>query len=331
MNAPSASAPRLHVRRILFATDFSEGADRALEQALVWRRHFDAELDVLHVVSLPEENPVYPPRYASDSAEVWPGIKARLREELERRVPSSAAGGAVRHAVARNRSPATAIARYVVHRDIDLAVMGTQGRRGVRALLLGSVTEATMREARCPILAVPRLAERGATSSPFRILAPIDFSPFALQTARHAKAAAAAFGASLLYLHVIESGRVPDFYLESPTSLERAEEAIRARAVAALERIDEEAGGDDVPVEIHVVPGRPAVDITGFADAHGVDLVVIPTHGLSAIDRLLVGSVADKVVRRARCPILILQPYGKQIVVEAVETARRAGGSGIES
>ena len=312
MTAPGPP-PQLSVRRLLFPTDFSEGAGRALPLALLWARHFHADIDAFHVVPLPEENPVYPGRYATDSAEVWPQLKERVRAELERAVPAQIDDDRIcRYAVARSRHTAIAIARYAVHRDIDVVVMSTEGRRGVRAFLMGSVTETAMREVGCPILALPREAERGVDALPTRVLAPIDFSPFALQTARHAKAAAAAFGADVLYLHVIESARVPEFYGEHATTPGRVEEELRGRARAALEDLDREAGGD-ARVEHHVIAGRPTTDITGFADSQGVDLIVIPTHGLSSLDRLLVGSVADKVVRRARCPVLILQPYGRQI------------------
>ncbi len=311
MSAGTAGRNGLQVRRVLFPTDFSEEARFALDHALLWCRRFGAELDALHVVPLPEENPVYPGRYASDSAEVWPELEARVRAELEESIPADTKGISVRHVVGRNRDVTAAIGRHVVRRDIDLVVMGTHGRRGFRKLLIGSVTETAMREVSCPILAVPSVDDAGA-ALPSRVLAPVDFSPFALQTIRHARGAAAAFGASLLYLHIIESGRVPEFYASDLAPPSRAEDTIRDRARAALAELDREAGGDG-EVETFVVPGHPAEDIVQFAETHDVDLVVIPTHGLSAIDRLLVGSVADKVVRRSRCPVLILQPYGKQI------------------
>jgi len=307
--------PELRIRRVLYPTDFSEETRGALDLALLWCRHFGAELEALHVVPLPEQNPVYPSRYASDSAEVWPELEARVLAELETSVPSDGSLGIrVRHVIGRNRYPATAIARHAVQRDVDLVVMGTHGRRGFRAFLIGSVTEIAMREVTCPILAVHHRDDEGAPALPTRILAPIDFSPFALQTARHARGAAAAFGATITYLHIVESGRVPEFYASDVALPSRAESKIRHRAQDAIEALDREAGGSGADSEVHVVPGDPAEDIVRFADAHAIDLIVIPTHGLNAIDRLLVGSVADKVVRRATCPVLILQPYGKQIV-----------------
>jgi len=315
MNA-GTDAPRLAIERVLLPTDFSVAAKSALAHALLWCRRFEAELDVLHVVPLPEENPVYPSRYASDSAEVWPELEKRVTAELEAYVPTDAAPGIeVCRYVGRNRDPAEAISRHAVRRDVDLVVMGTHGRRGFRKLLIGSVTETAMREVTCPILAVPWREEEAEAALPTRILAPIDFSPFALQTAQHARAAAAAFGASLLFLHVVESGRVPEFYASDVAPPSRAESRIRTRATDALRKLDEESGGGDA--ELFVVPGHPAEDIVQFAEAHAVDLIVIPTHGLNAMDRLLVGSVADKVVRRSSCSVLILQPYGKQIAAEA--------------
>ena len=306
----TAALPELGIRRVLFPTDFSDQARSALRHALLWCRRFRADLDAIHVVPLPEENPVYPSRYASDSAEVWPELESRVMAELKTHVPADAAEGvAVRHLVGRNKDPAVAISRHAVRRDIDLVVMGTHGRRGFRKLLIGSVTETAMREVGCPLLAIPPSEEEAAL--PTRILAPIDFSTFALQTARHARAAASAFGAELLYIHVVESGRVPEFYASDVAPPSRAESRIRDRATKALQKLDDESGGGDA--ELFVVPGHPSEDIVQFAEAHDVDLIVIPTHGLDAIDRLLIGSVADKVVRKSSCPVLVLQPYGKQI------------------
>ena len=73
----------------------------------------------------------------------------------------------------------------------------------------------------------------------------------------------------------------------------------------AVNRVKEAAKGLDV--ETHVLEGNPAVEITKFAKDNGVDLIVVGTLGKSGIDRLLLGSVAEKVVRIAPCPVLVIK------------------------
>lgn len=63
----------------------------------------------------------------------------------------------------------------------------------------------------------------------------------------------------------------------------------------------------DVEVETHVVEGNPAVEITKFASDNGVDLIVMGTLGKSGIDRILLGSTAEKVIRIANCPVLVIK------------------------
>lgn len=60
-------------------------------------------------------------------------------------------------------------------------------------------------------------------------------------------------------------------------------------------------------IDFHVVFGHPVAEIAGFADKHGFDMIVIPSHGRQGLERLFVGSVAERVVRAAHCPVLVLR------------------------
>jgi nucleotide-binding universal stress UspA family protein len=82
---------------------------------------------------------------------------------------------------------------------------------------------------------------------------------------------------------------------------DEGEEAVKAVKDAAL----------DVDVETHVLEGNPAIEITRFAGENGVDLIVMGTLGKSGIDRLLLGSTAEKVIRIASCPVLVIKSSKK--------------------
>jgi nucleotide-binding universal stress UspA family protein len=82
---------------------------------------------------------------------------------------------------------------------------------------------------------------------------------------------------------------------------DEGEEAVKAVKDAA----------PDVDVETHVLEGNPAIEITRFAGENGVDLIVMGTLGKSGIDRLLLGSTAEKVIRIASCPVLVIKSSKK--------------------
>lgn len=127
----------LAIRRILFPTDFSEASRRAGETALALARHFGARLVVLHVIP-PVTDP--DPRRAALRS---------LAAELAADVPVEAETVA--------GVPARQIAAYASRHHVDVIVMGTHGRTGVSHALLGSVAEAVLRRAPCPVLTVPAL------------------------------------------------------------------------------------------------------------------------------------------------------------------------------
>jgi nucleotide-binding universal stress UspA family protein len=281
-------------RRILCPTDFSEGADRALVQARKWARETGAELHVLHVIVDPPGGDAEAPAY---------GSMIEAREALERLIERHGIAREASRGVARGCSVVEAILDHVATEGIDLLVMGTHGRRGFRSLLIGSKTEALVRSARCPVLAVPdRMA---APSLPKRILVPLDFGPRAVGALRYAKEIAGATGGSLVLLHVIEDAVVPDFYYSIGRAIFLREPEARRLSTAGLQRLYWEAGGPDVPFDIRVVDGRAAADIGRIASEICADAIVMPTHGLAEPDRLTLGSTTDKVLRFAPCPVLV--------------------------
>jgi nucleotide-binding universal stress UspA family protein len=283
------------MNRILCPTDFSAGAERALLHARTWARQTGAELHVLHVL-------VDPP--GRDAEAPVHGSLTQAREAMERLVERLGIERDAQRGVVRGPSVVEAILDHVRSEGIDLIVMGTHGRRGFRSLLIGSQTEALVRSAPCPVLAVPDRA-LPAPAFPKRILVPLDFGPRAVGALRYAKEIAGAAGGSLVMLHVIEDAVVPDFYYPLGRSIFLREPEARRLSTAGLERLYWEAGGPDIPFEIRVVDGRAAMDIGRIASEIPADAIVMPTHGLDEPGRLTLGSTTDKVLRSAPCPVLV--------------------------
>jgi nucleotide-binding universal stress UspA family protein len=136
-----------------------------------------------------------------------------------------------------------------------------------------------------------------------RILMPTDFSPTSQHALEHAVAVALKFGASLHILHVIanpmEVAAWPEGYWVELSGLRQR---LREDAEASLARLAKSIEG--VRVTTEVLDGVPARAIVGAAKKHGAQLIVMGTHGHGGVTHLLLGSVAERVVRTAPCPVL---------------------------
>ena len=167
--------------QIICPVDFSESSVRALAYAAALARWYDAHLTVLHVVPTFESMQV-----RGDILEpirvVTPMPRERVVEEMSRSLNLAALSPRA-SSVADTGDPQVTIIDQAFSRKADLIVMGTHGRRGFKRLVLGSVTEAVLRDAPCPVLTVPLHATAAVSEAVTfkRILCPVDFSPSALQ------------------------------------------------------------------------------------------------------------------------------------------------------
>jgi nucleotide-binding universal stress UspA family protein len=307
----------MEIRRVLVPTDFSDRAERALPHALWLAEEFGAELHLLHAMVLHGDDPGG--REAGEKA--FPDLDdayRQLRRWAAERMEESAAGldrsqVEVVRAQERGIAAAPTIVEYAEDHDVDVVVMATHGRRGVRRMLLGSVTEEVLRTAGCPVLTVRPDGELEAGGPPERILVPVDFSEHSDLALASAGALARRFGAELDVLHVIAELGVPDPYFADAAELRALTKAARDRVPEALaERVDQVLG-EDVPAGTHMEVGTPAAAIAEFAGEQGSDMIVLGSHGRTGMERVFLGSVAEGVVRRAPCAVLTVKPFGKKL------------------
>src|SRR6266511_5710538 len=139
-----------------------------------------------------------------------------------------------------------------------------------------------------------------------QILAPTDFSEFSKQAVQCAYELAQKFGAKLLLLHVVELPPYPiDGFVPARTGLL---EDLQRQASLDLAQVLLEAQGATVEIRRQVVVGIPYRTIVEVAAAEKVDLIVMATHGRTGLSHLVMGSVAERVVRTAPCPVLTIRP-----------------------
>ncbi len=291
----------MKISRVLLPTDFSDCGNSALPTALEWAGLHGAEIDMLHAVVLYDfELP------ADAGAPADAQILQAYRETTEKALSKLGSDPLViRRVQRRDTSAATAIVEYASEAGSDLIVMATHGRRGPRRLILGSTTEEVVRHSPCPVLAV-HCSDVASSGADGPILVPVDFSPASATTIAAAADLANLLGAAVRLIHVLEEPTFPLFYESLPDASLMDLPALDRASREQLEVLWQENGSDQVEASFRVERGYPSEIILSASDALSARLIVMPTRGLGVVAHLLLGSVAEKVLRGAHCPVLIL-------------------------
>jgi nucleotide-binding universal stress UspA family protein len=303
----------VRIKHILCPIDFSEFSRHAFDRALAVARSHGASVTALHVFPAPAAvapgvvplGPEGPGPFALHHVD---------REQLTQQMvdwvsndPSLAMP--IDFRVVEGRSVFREILLQADKLPADLIVMGTHGHSGLDRLLVGSVTERVLNRASVPVLTVPALAPDvdPAVGAAFgRILCAVDFSDSSPANLDYAISLAEEGNAQLTVLHVVELQPVVyEPSMATPFDLERDRPRLEEAARSHLHRFVPESVRPDVVAV--VTSGKPYVEILNMARARGTDLIVLGVRGHNAIDRLLFGSTANHVVRRATCPVLTVR------------------------
>jgi nucleotide-binding universal stress UspA family protein len=157
-----------------------------------------------------------------------------------------------------------------------------------------------------------------------RILLPLDGSELAEQALPHALAQAERFQAELVLLTVFPPvEEAPGMW--SP-AVKQARERARPLAREYLERVGARVGEHGIPVQVVTVEGRPAMEITRYAEENQVDLIVLSTRGESGLSRWLMGSVADRVARGAKVPVLLVRAAKEKTYTRTLSVESKPSG-----
>jgi nucleotide-binding universal stress UspA family protein len=190
--------------------------------------------------------------------------------------------------------------------DIALIAMGTHGKTGWDRLRLGSVAESVLRQAPCPVLAVHAAVTSHPSVNPSRLslshlLVATDFSASSKAALSAAVVLAKRLNGQVVLVHVakpsgsLQSGRL------------HVDELWRKRYARQFQRIVSASRADEAITDKVVLTGNPVEVILNQANRRKADLIVVGTHGRRGMSRLMLGSVAEAVVRRAACPVLVMK------------------------
>ena len=291
---------------ILVPTDGSEHAERAADHAVLLAGAFDATVHLLTVVDIEAAagpfsaggvDDAYVEDRTADRREALAERKTRLDEEVD-----------VEAAVVTD-SPAEGILGYVRDTDVDLVVMGTHGRSGLRRYLTGSVAERVLRLSPVPVLTVRAIDASAVGDGYGDVLVPTDGSERASAAVAHAIAVADAFDSTVHAVSVVNVGDIATG-AETGVPPEFLEE-LEAAATSATEAIANEVDAAGLESVTAVWTGRPKHDLLEYVADHDVDLVVMGTHGRTGLDRMLLGSTAEALVRRAEVPVMTVSESGE--------------------
>jgi nucleotide-binding universal stress UspA family protein len=288
---------------ILIPSDGSEHAVRAAEHGSYLGRAFGSTLHLLNVVDVQAAAGLFDAGGVDEAfvdslvAEGDAAVDA-VDDVLDDAFEES---GRLHRTVVRGE-PSDTILEYADDHDADLIAMGTHGRTGINRYIAGSVAERVVRLADAPVLTV-RATEQSRPTGDYRdVLVPTDGSELAAAAVDHGIAIAAATDARVHVVNVVDVGSVG----LAPGALSRSEvhEQLVAQGEEATENVAARARDADVDVVTEVREGTPAAALCEYADDHGVDLIAMGTAGRTGLDRYLLGSTTEQVIRRARVPVL---------------------------
>jgi nucleotide-binding universal stress UspA family protein len=288
----------LVIRSILLGTDFSPCAERAFEYALLLAARWKAELIGMTVLEFyPGMDPEYP---------VNKLYLDNLREDAIRRLEAVQAKATEAGKTCLTRIdlgiPSEAIKTAAEATGADLLVVGTHGRTGLDHVLLGSTAERVARIAPCPVLSVKATPRPPAAIG--RIVVPIDLSAPSLDALEYATHFAKQIGASVTILHVMEPVAYGlDFSLTHARESQRQRDYLENRLKVLSSILTAQGLKNDYVLK----PGLPLDAIVTFVQQHEIDLIIMGTHGRRGLSHLLLGSIAEAMLRHAPCPVLTVR------------------------
>ena len=297
MNTTTPSA-----RHILIPCDFSEGSRQSLLAAVALARQTGARLTLLYVLPV-----TLPPDISHLGATLNTGkLLQTAREQLTALARANVPAEIPAEILVAEGGPYHEINATARQLNADLILIATHGHSGLKHLLLGSTAERVVRHAPCPVLTWRLGADASPPTPKFQnLLVPVDFSPATDQALRHAMHYVREFAGKITLLHVVEPPPYPEW---GYAHLVRRDTALKTIARKKLDTLttDLERQGCTVNA-IRIVTGDADTQICHTAEQLHPDLLIIPTHGHSALTQMFLGGTAERVVRHAACPVLVVR------------------------
>ncbi|MDZ4383640.1 MAG: universal stress protein [Thermodesulfovibrionia bacterium] len=290
--------PTAKIEKLLLPTDGSEFSEGAIREAVNLAKTCSSKLFVVSVI---ETNP----EYESIAPQLIEKAEKETRQHLESVKNRAAKEGVDCEIIARQgEDPYKYIVDEAAKHQVSMIIMGRRGRKGLKRLMMGSVTAKVIGHSPCNVLVVPRAARLEFR----KILVATDGSKYSNAAASEAVAIAKRCGSSLIAASVVPYESIsPLGIVHSEMQWELVTEESRKAAENNIKNVKEIAEKEDVKIEELILEGRPYEAIINAAKEKRVDLIVVGSHGRTGLDRLLMGSVTERIIGHADCAVLVVK------------------------
>jgi nucleotide-binding universal stress UspA family protein len=313
---PQVQTPRqrfkaLTVRRILVPVDFSPESLKALRYAKRLGERFHAKLHLVHVVTPPLVVFPQPPQVSPSN--FTQEMERNAIDRLEKIATEFSLTSARRQHRVRIGAPVGEITEVARITRAELIAIATRGYTGLKRAFLGSTTESVVRNAPCPVLVV-REKRQGSPNERVqkgplqvrKILVPLDFSEASRLGLEYALSFAQEFHATVVLFHsvFVTAYLLGNAYTAHHIPLPITTQTDYARA--EMEKLRETIARKGGDVETKLALGSPVEQMAKYITKAGIDLIITSTHGRSGLRRVFIGSTAERIVRYATCPVLVV-------------------------
>ena len=293
---------------ILVPTDGSEHAARAAEHGAALASAFSASLHVLAVIDTRTAGGPFSDGDLED--EILDRMTADAEETITAITDAVDVPGDIQTTI-RNGNPVDEICTYRDDNDVDLIAMGTHGRTGIGRYVAGSVTESVVRRADVPVFTVRATEQSRDTSSYDDILVPTDGSASAAAAVEPACEIASQFDSRVHALNVVNLSNIATG--SEYTLPKDLIDSLESRGEKATERVATRARESGLETATKVVSGFPAADILDYATENGIDLIAMGTTGRTGLNRFLLGSTTERIIRHADMPVLAVNARDQRV------------------
>jgi nucleotide-binding universal stress UspA family protein len=284
--------------KIVVGYDESESSKAALKESALWIKKHGGKLYLVHAVYFDEEEFAILPSQMEQRFEIGTKVCLQAKKDLS---AEYGLNGSVESYVCQGEPPAVLV-ETAEGKKADLIALGTFGRKGLKRLLMGSVTSQVILNAPCDVLVVKRPCS-ACTGNYASILVPFDGSEFSRKTLARAGELAKTDGSRLTVLYVIPRyEEMVEFFRTD--SIKKSLYAEAEKVIGEAKKIAA-AQGLDVKTEIR--EGHAADEIVGAAATLENDLIAMGTYGWKGMSKAIMGSTTNRVITHASSPVLVVK------------------------
>jgi len=281
---------------IVVGFDESESSKAALKEASLRVRNKGGKIYLVHAVYVDQEEFATLPSQMEKRFEIGTKVCLDAKKNLH---DTYGLNGSVESLICEGEPPEV-IVDVAQGKGADLIALGTYGRKGLKRLLMGSVTARVVLNSPCDVLVVKKPCS-GCSGSYHSLLVPFDGSEFSKKALIRACELSKDDGAEVSVLYVIPRyEEMMDFF-----KTESIKKSLFQEAEKIVEGAKKIASGSGVQIKAVVQEGNAADKIVEIAHTIKHDLIIMGTHGWRGVNKAIMGSTAERIIAHAACPILV--------------------------